>query len=74
MMVAGLSTDHASIHSNKSLIGKETQPAYPRDFFRGRARWTLRRASANAIVTGENHEPLPHDHPKFLRLATNQCG
>ena len=28
MMVAGLSTDHASINSNKSLIGKETQPAY----------------------------------------------
>ena len=25
MMVAGLSTDHASINSNKSLIGKETQ-------------------------------------------------
>ncbi len=27
MMVDALSTDHASIHSNKSLIGKETQPA-----------------------------------------------
>ena len=33
MMVAGLSTDHASIHSNKSLIGKETQPAWLRAFF-----------------------------------------
>lgn len=33
MMVAGLSTDHASIHPNKSLIGKETQPAWLRAFF-----------------------------------------
>ncbi len=28
MMVAGLSTDHASINSNNGLIGKKTQPTY----------------------------------------------
>jgi hypothetical protein len=38
MMVAGLSTDHASINSNKSLIGKETQaPNFRASFLATRA-------------------------------------